>query len=68
MLNVEWEMIAYGNVKCGMWNVELSASPMKNSSIKNSFNTQHCGSAATIQHSTLNIQHLLHFIILGEYD
>lgn len=63
MLSVECGMIAYGNVKCGMWNVELSASLMKNS-----FNTQHCGSAATIQHSTLNIQHLLHFIILGEYN
>ncbi len=55
-VDVECGMIAYGNVKCGMWNVELSASLMKNS-----FNTQHCGSAATIQHSTLNICYTLLF-------
>ena len=36
-----------------MWNVELSASPMKNLSMKNSFNTPH--STFNTQHSTLHI-------------
>ena len=45
------------NVECGMRNVELSASPMKNYSIKN-YNILHSTfNIATGNNSTFNIQH-----------
>ena len=54
-----------GNEECGMRNEELSATPMKNSSMNNSLNTPHStfhtphstSAQPTIQHSTFNIQH-----------